>query len=318
MRRAAESLQREGLVVKIRRKGTLTRPPQIALRRKPSGAKLLGYLQIDFQAIRGLEEVTNRAIDGLMLQGAMAEAGQRGYRLMAQHVLQAELRQGFSEMCRQPDLCGLILASFAEEKLLGQALGLGFPIVLLDQRCKLANVSSINDDSVEGARQAVRYLAGLGHRRIAYAHWQRGGLNPLKVRGYREGLREARLPRRRDWEIVVELTREGARQVVDRWLNLAPRPTALYCFNNTFAHFVVQEALLRGLRVPQDLSIMGDGGEEVCGLTCLQVDWFQMGRTAIQVLLRSFAAGGKHAPEHIDFPHRLCVGQTTAPPGGGA
>jgi DNA-binding LacI/PurR family transcriptional regulator len=93
-----------------------------------------------------------------------------------------------------------------------------------------------------------------------------------------------------------------------------PRPTALYCFNNTLAHFIGEEILQRGLQVPEDLSILGDGGEEVYGLMCLQVDWFQKGRTAMQMLLYAVTAPQKYTPEHRVLPHILCVGRTTAAP----
>jgi DNA-binding LacI/PurR family transcriptional regulator len=311
VRRAAETLQREGLVVKIRRRGTLTRPPQIAQRLEPVEAKLVGYLQVDFQTSQGLEEVASRAIGGLMLQGAMSEAGKEGYRLVIQHALQTQAREGITELCQHPGLRGLIITSYAEAKFLGRVMGLGLPVVLLDADISVPQVSSIMDDSFEGARQAVGYLAGLGHRRIAYAHWQQEEMNPWRLRGYRQGLRDAHLPRRRDWEIRTELTEGGARQVVERWLGLPKRPTALYCFNNTLAHLIVQEVLAHGLQVPQDLSVMGAGGEEVHGLTCHQVDWFEMGRAAMKMLLRAVATPGKLPAEHIVVPHTLCVGHTT-------
>jgi LacI family transcriptional regulator len=211
-------------------------------------------------------------------------------------------------------LRGLIVTSYAEGKLLKRVVEQGLPVVLLDADLHVPGVSSIHDDSLEGARQAVRYLVQLGHRRIAYAHWHREEVNPWKSRGYRQALREARLPRHRDWEIRTELTQQGARQVVEHWLRLSPRPTALYCFNNTLAHFIIEEVRLRGLQVPQDLSILGDGGEEVRGLSCFQVDWLQMGRIAMQMLLSAVAAPQKYTPEHRVFPHTLCVGHTTAAP----
>src|SRR5262249_38304113 len=123
------------------------------------------------------------------------------------------------------------------------------------------------------------------------------------------------LPRQRRWEILTELTEAGARQVVDRWLDLSPRPTALYCFNNTLARFVIEELRRRGVGVPQHLSVMGAGGEEGSGLTCLQVDWYRMGRAAVQVLLRTIADPDGHTPEHVLWPHTLRAGWTTAAPG---
>jgi LacI family transcriptional regulator len=314
VRLAAEVLQREGLVVKIRRKGTFTRPAQGDLRLKPIESRLMGYLQADFRTSQGQEEAVHRAISGLMLQGAIAEAGRAGYQLVVQHTPHTQLREGFSQLYQHTPLRGVIFASYGEEKLLRRVVGLGLPALLLDHDLHLPRVNSVRDDSFEDARQAVRYLAELGHRRIAIAHWLQEDLNPWRLRGYRQGLRDSRLPRHRRWEVLTELTEAGARQVVDAWVGLSPRPTALYCFNNTLARFVTDEVCRRGLRVPQDLSVMGAGGEEVPGLTYLQVDWYHMGQTAVQVLLRAAADPDRHTPEHLLLPHTLRVGATTAAP----
>jgi LacI family transcriptional regulator len=314
VRLAAEVLQREGLLVKIRRKGTFAGRPQRALQLQPEQSQLLGYVQSSFRTTRGQEEAANRSISGLMLQGAIEEAGTAGFRLVVQPTPHTQLREGFFQLYQHTHLRGVIFASYGEEKVLRRVVGLGLPALLLDHDLHLPRVNSVRDDSFEDARQAILYLASLGHRRIAFANWNQADLNPWRLRGYRQGLRDANLPRRRPWEVLSELTEAGARQVVETWLGLAPRPTALYCFNNTLARFVTDEVVRHGLRVPQDLSIMGAGGEEVPGLTCLQVDWFQMGRTAVQVLLRAVADPERHTPEHHLTPHTLRVGQTTAGP----
>jgi DNA-binding LacI/PurR family transcriptional regulator len=200
----------------------------------------------------------------------------------------------------------VVFASCGEEKILKGVLGYGLPIVLLDHDLQLPHISSVREDSFEGARQAVAYLAGLGHRAIPYAHWRHAELNRWRLQGYRRALRDAGLPRRRSWEVFVELTEEGARAAVEHWAGLTPRPTALYCFNNTLALLVMHELHRRGLQVPQDLSIVGGGGEEVPGLSCHQADWLELGKTAIQVLLRK-----PSRPEHHLGPHKLRLGTTT-------
>jgi LacI family transcriptional regulator len=315
VRLAAEVLQRDGLLVKIRRKGTFTNPQPVALQLKAVQSKFLGYLQIDHRTVHGQEEETNRAISGLMLQGAIKEAGRAEYKVVVQHAPHTQLREGFYELYQHTPLRGVIFASYGEEKLLRRVLGLGLPVMLLDHDLHLPRINSVRDDSFGDAREAVRYLASLGHRRIGLAYWNQADLNPWRLQGYRQGLRDVDLPRHRRWEFLTELTETGAHQVVESWLGLSPRPTALYCFNNTLARLVIGEVLRHGLRVPQDLSVMGAGGEEVPDLTCQQVDWYQMGRTAVQILLRAVADPDRHIPEHCLSPHTLRVGQTTAAPG---
>jgi len=274
----------------------------------------LGYLQADFLAAQGQEEVANRAISGLMLQGALAEAGRAGFKLDAEHVPHTRWRQAVQHLCENARLRGLILTSYNEEKLLRRLIALGLPTVVLDEDTNVPQIHSVRDDCFEGARQAVLYLAKLGHQRIVYAHWQRADMNRWRPMGYRRGLRDAGLPHRRHWEILTELTEAGARRLIDQFLGLKPRPTALYCFNNTLAHFAIKELQRRDLRVPDEVSVLGAGGEEIPRLTCYRVDFYQMGRVAVQILLRALADPDGHAPEHYLAPHVLHIGQTTAAP----
>ncbi|OAI47599.1 hypothetical protein AYO44_01600 [Planctomycetaceae bacterium SCGC AG-212-F19] len=314
VRRATETLQREGLVVKFRRKGTFTRSPGLALQLPPAQSTLVGYLQADFLASSGEAEAVTRAMSGLMIQGAIEEAGKAGFELIVRRAPQSQMAKAFQRLSSSARLCGVIFASYGEEKLLRHVAGLGLPTVLLDHDLNLPRISTVRDDSFEGARQAVQHLAELGHRRIGFIHWHRTDLNPWRMNGYRQGLREAKLPRRRAWEWTAELTEDGAAEVAQKLVKLSPRPTGLLCFNNSLARLIIDAVQRQALRVPADLSVMGSGGEEVPDLTCYQADWYGLAQCAVQILMRSLNAGADAQPEHHLFPHQLRRGQTTGPP----
>ena len=316
VRLAAEGLQREGLLVKIRSRGTFTQAPRMAGQLKAVETKLLGYVQTEFVAANGQkEEVANRSISGQMLQGALAEAGREGFQLLVQHTQTKDWRRVVQALSQDRRLRGLICASYDEEKVLRHLVATGMLTILLDQDTNLPGIHTVRDDSVQGACEAIKYLALLGHRRIGYAHWDRIDMNRWRPLGYRKGLRDAGLTRRRQWEIITELTESGARLLIDQFLRLSPPPTALYCFNNTMASFAVTELRRRGVRVPEDVSVVGAGGEEIPGLTCHKLDWYLMGRTAVQILLRAQSDPHSHKkPEHHLIAHTLCIGQTTAGP----
>lgn len=313
VRRATETLQREGVVVKYRRKGTFLRRPELTLDATQQGTAI-GYLQAAYGIGATAEEAVTRTTSGLMLQGALAETGRAGLRLLVQDAPNVQLLKVFQRLHDQSALRGVIFVSCGEEKLLKRVAGLGVATVLLDHDLPLPAVNSVRDDSFEGAREAVRHLVALGHRRIAFATWRQVDLNPWRLRGYRRGMRDAGLPRRRIWEMLTDLTKAGARRVVAQWLQLTPRPTALYCFNNTLARYVIDELGRRHISVPETLSVMGGGGEEVASLTYHQTDWFEMGRRSVQILVRALASPNEHVPEHHLLPHSVRVGRTTAPP----
>lgn len=55
---------------------------------------------------------------------------------------------------------------------------------------------------------------------------------------------------------------------------------------------------------------MGIGGEEISGLTCAQADWFKMGRSSVELLLKAASARGDAPPEHRLFPYEIRPGRT--------
>ncbi len=309
VRKAEEILEREGLLVMYRRKGTLLQPPPLSLRKSAARSTLIGYLQAEYPSEEG--EQATEEISALMLRGAIREAGKAGCQVAVRTAPHTEMEGAFAGLTGGAKLRGIIFASCGEEKLVRDALGLGLPTVLLDHDLHLPKIGSVREDSMQAGEMAVRYLAGLGHERIAYAHWRLSDLNPWRLEGYRKGLRELGLPRRRSWEVYSEITEEGARTVVSALESMKPAPTALLCFNNRLARLVVDLLRAKGTRVPQDLSVMGGGGMEVPGITCHQADWRGMGRRAVQILLRSRA---DRPPEHVLFPHEVRKGRSTSSP----
>jgi len=315
VRLAQDQLQSEGLLVKYRRKGTLLQPPAMILRKSGSRSSLLGYLQAGYSSRERGDEAVTRSMSGLMLQGATREAGRAGCRLVVHHAPHTDMDAAIGSLMQEAPVRGVIFASFGEEKLVRRTLGLGLPVVLLDHDLHLPKISTVREDSRQGTALAVAHLARLGHRRIAYAHWRLAELNPWRIVGYRQGLREARLPRRRALELSAEITERGAEALVEKLLALRPVPTAVVCFNNSLARLVMGRLRRRGVRVPEHLSVLGIGGEEVAGLACAQADWFAMGRSAVTLLLRAASAPRDAEQEHRLFPYEIRPGKSAGPPG---
>jgi LacI family transcriptional regulator len=311
VRLAAEVLQREGLLHKVRRRGTFVRVEDLPATLPPAPSRLLGYLQASYEQRDG---GALRHTSAAMLQGAVEAAGRRGYRLLVQEADAHKPLETFRLIHRSTPLAGVVFASFGEEKQLKKAAAFGIPVVLVDHDASLPKISSIRDDSFDAARLAVHRLADLGHRRIAFAAWRQIHLNLWRLNGYREGMRERRLPRRREWEIAVPLDESGAQAFVAAWSSLKPRPTAAYCFNNTIARLILAELRREGFDSPRDLSLIGGGGEETTDLTCHQADWGRIGASGIELLLKAIDAGERHQPQHIIESHRFREGKTIGPP----
>jgi LacI family transcriptional regulator len=146
----------------------------------------------------------------------------------------------------------------------------GLRQLLATQRIPFVNVgvyhpdrpyACVGADNEAAAYRACRHLIGLGHRRIGMvaALALNNDRASARVLGVRRALAEAGLSLEPRWSIEVPYHLDDARQGARTLLPpaAADRPTALVCGNDVIAYGVLLEAERRGLRVPQDLSVMG-------------------------------------------------------------
>ncbi|MBL8828462.1 MAG: GntR family transcriptional regulator [Planctomycetaceae bacterium] len=313
VRRAAEVLQREGLLRKYRRRGTVVESARPTIRwPQRETSKLIGFVVANYRTGNAGDDVAT-GTDGAMLQGAVDCAGESQFEVIVRSAAPAKMRECFEQLVGNHALRGAILASVAEEKPLKKLGGRALPLVLLDHDLHVPKTPSIRDDSALGSRLAVEHLVALGHRQIAYVHWQQADLNPWRLRGYREGLTEAGVRRRKNYELFASISEAGGQATAEALLALKPRPTAVVCFNNTLARWLIVALRALSMQVPRDVSVVGCGGEAIFDLTTCQVDWYQMGRQAMRMLLDQVDDPTRQN-QHIRVAPVLSLGTTTAPP----
>ncbi|HEY0920781.1 LacI family DNA-binding transcriptional regulator [Devosia sp.] len=223
---------------------------------------------------------------------------------------------------REHGIAGLILSpargtSAADLKPLADS---GLPVVVVVRNVAGTRVSSLLSDNGAGARDAVRHLVGLGHRRIAFA----GGFPDTqvfaeRVAGYRDGLAEAGIAVDEALVIGSAPSRAGGAAAVERMLaGDGDAPTAALCFNDAVAFGVCDGLRARRLEPGVDFSVVGfddviEARTAVPALTTVAVDPQRMGQRAAQLLFKQINAGTAE-PETIRTPVRLVVRQSTAAP----
>ena len=191
------------------------------------------------------------------------------------------------------------------------ALTAGLPVVSVIRRLPGLRASLVASQNREGARDAVRHLIGLGHKRIAFA----GGM-PMVVRderlaGYRDALDEAGLPY--DERIVAASmpTASGGREICARIVGDARPPSAALCFNDAVAVGLMRGLADEGRVVGRDFGVVGfddipDARHMSPALTTVDVDARHLGERAAQLLLRQIASGDD-TPETQLYGTRLVV-----------
>ena len=133
----------------------------------------------------------------------------------------------------------------------------GTSMVLIERDSALRDISTAACDDVAGGGIAIRHLLDLGHREIGYV------TGPLKLKAYRDRLTGARAElatRGADARLRVfesEHFDDDGRSAARSMVAAGERPTAVFCGNDLIAVNVQRAAVDAGLRLPEDLSIVG-------------------------------------------------------------
>jgi LacI family transcriptional regulator len=203
---------------------------------------------------------------------------------------------------------------------LERLLDSGYRFVVLDPLMPLdERIPSVSAAHMSGADQAMRHLLGLGHTRIAQITGPSGWLATQdRRRGYRAALAAAGIPPNRSLEVEAMPEIPPGREATEYLLDLPEPPTAIFAFNDNIAIGAIQAARARGLRVPEDLSIVGFDDVEHATivtpeLTTVRQPLAEMGRTAVSLLIRLLERQ-RFETLHIELATRLVVRDSTAPP----
>lgn len=241
---------------------------------------------------------------------------------------------------RRANVDGLILYSLAGDDPLVEAARMRrLPTVVIDSPTSVdlpaeAAFDFIGIDERAAAETAIRHLLNLGHRRLAVLSFRlsarshpgpadlqaqmqatasvaKGRLDGCARAAAGVGLPWARVPVQQCQLSSVEEGRAGTHALLDR----APDTTALFAFSDPLALGGRIAAHERGLRVPDDLSIIGFDASAAAaeGLTSIEQPLHDKGRIAAEHLLGTLAGDGPAPPQEL-LPTRLVVRHSTARP----
>ena len=154
---------------------------------------------------------------------------------------------------------GVAVMTFGEEEpVLDQLTHRDIPMVLAEFRLDDPKTSTILLDYTTGVREAVHHLMGLGHRKIGFLagpHKLHSAIT--RENDFRSAMNEAGLRLDPAWCIECDHTLRGGVAGFEKLWALPERPTAVMCSNDMTAIGVLRAAYMGGLRVPQDLSVVG-------------------------------------------------------------
>lgn len=322
VQRAWQSALDEGLIYRIPAKGTFV----AEVRTSATPMKIIGYIAAEFRY----------TFDGHLLDGVEKILQTRGYRLLfAQSERRVEEENRLIRTMCEEGVAGILLWPVADStypRYLADP-SCSVPVVLLDRPIRGLHLPCVTSQNYDGAWQAMQHLLGLGHTRIAFAAWPPvEELLPVaeRYRSYRDALINAGLaplPMITLGEPVETVNYQRfAQKIADnedverlaRVLSAPDRPTAIFAMNDLVALLVLHAAQRAGLRVPDDLSVVGFDNHEFTAhtappLTTVAQNTALMGREAARRLL-TLIEGEAPLDIYTLVPTQLVIRASTSAP----
>ncbi len=212
---------------------------------------------------------------------------------------------------------GLVLAGPLLENPPIEDASRSVPVVVVGRTVRSSSVDSVTDDDRAGIGAAVEHCASLGHRRIAHISGGRGAGAAARRRGYEKAMKRLGLGRHTT-VVSGTVTEEGGHRGALTLLARHPLPTAIIAPNDLAAIGVLNAIEEKGLRVPEDISLVGYDNTSLAGLrhislTTVNQPRAEMGQLAMSALLERIEMG-RSQPRHAVLPPSLVIRKTTAPP----
>jgi LacI family transcriptional regulator, galactose operon repressor len=256
-----------------------------------------------------------------ILSGVAEGAYEHGLQLLLSPTLHEHAREA-SVLDRLRSVTDGALIVLPEESSaeLELAVSDAYPFVVIDPLMPLdRRVPAVAAEHEAGARDAMRHLLGLGHRRIAAITGPPGWLaTEARLRSYLAALTDAGIAPDPVLQVTSDFEFAPGMAAAATLLALPDPPTAIFAFNDAIALGAMRAARDRGIRVPEDLSVVGFDDIKYAAmvtpaLTTVRQPLADMGHTAVSLLIRLL----EHEPLdtlHLAVATRLAVRESTAPP----
>ena len=265
------------------------RPSRVArrLRMKAGNAHLVGLIIPDIQnpfyaeIARGVEDVAYKNEYALLLSNSDDNL---------------EKERFYLNVMRSESVDGLVLPPFDEsDAAVVEMVRSGMPVVCVDRSLARVKTDLVEVDNYRGAVEAVTHLLDKGHQNIGLIEGRtQVSTSRERRRGYLDALAARGIAARKELMRAGDFKQASGRVLANELLDLRKPPTALFVLNNLMAVGALAAVHQRGLRVPQDVAILGfddlPWAEALDPpLTVVRQPAYEVGRQAMELLLKRIA-----------------------------
>ena len=198
------------------------------------------------------------------------------------------------------------------------------PVAVLDDVVKNADVLIVSDDE-EGISRAVSYLAGFGHRRIGFFSdgLKEGKFSQIRFTAFQKAMRTQNLEQNPAWNCTLDYyhNQKIREFLAELFAGHKPKPTAFCCASDLIALRVLTSLQRLGIRVPEEVSLIGYGGIHFTeltdpSLTTVFQNFEEMGQSGVKYIMDFLNHKTKEHVQQI-IPTRILEGESVAAPNRG-
>ncbi|MCS6830065.1 MAG: LacI family DNA-binding transcriptional regulator [Armatimonadota bacterium] len=266
-----------------------------------------------------LGNVSHNLYFGVVLDGILQGATDRDYQVKIVRVPASAYEKAFGHIEDGSVEGAILLALPASNPIIERMEQSNIPSVVAGSIPPSSKLPCVDVEDIGATYQAVRWLISLGHRRIGIIT---GNLNYWSARrreqGYLMALREAGIEPHPAWRYEGNFSLAAGEAGALQLLRAEPPPTAIVCGNDRMAMGVLHALQRQGVKVPEQISVLGFDDEETATLTSpplttLRQPMFEIGLKAAELLLQQIELG-KRLQHTLLLPAELVVRETVAPP----
>lgn len=256
----------------------------------------------------------------LLISGLMDELARDDYNLLLFPSQKLQSAAEVAGMCRQRGVGGVVIMGLRmSDPVIEDLPNTNFPTVLVDVPIQGRRAGYVSTDNIAGGVQAVAHLAELGHKEIGFINGHgEAWVSRQRLSGYKQGLSNNKLTFKPSLVYEGDFSKESGYQGAQTLIKKNPELSAIFVASDLMAVGALEGLGALGVRVPEDVSIIGfDDQEFVChtqpALTTVRQDMYGMGREAARLLVQ-MVEDDSFQPLHTDLKSELVARESTAPP----
>jgi len=178
------------------------------------------------------------------------------------------------------------------------------------------DIPSVNSENYQRVYRTVDYLLDLGHRKIAFILGMMNSKYSVeRFKAYQAAFKDHGLAYDPKYIVESDFSKTDGSRMMGRLLDLSDRPSCVICINDSVTPGALKQISVRGLKIPEDISVVAIGSSETLdlyepALTTIKIPVSQIGQTAAQMLIQ-LVENGSCSEKHVVIPSELIIRDST-------